>query len=152
MQIIVDGRKFQCFSFQLLFNQYFQCRTKPNNTDAERDQCYYSVQSKFSGTCDGANFTTCESTVSKFWSRDKLYEFAERGCSENLPGEPDQWMQGFVNRQMSPYFRGQNVCLSKFLFFIVFLQVTMVRRYCDSDDCNTPRADFITSSGIILND
>ncbi|CAG5080367.1 Oidioi.mRNA.OKI2018_I69.PAR.g9558.t1.cds [Oikopleura dioica] len=111
-----------------------QCQTKPNNTDAERDQCYYSVKSKFSGTCDGANFTTCDSAVSKFWSRDKLYEFAKRGCSENLPGEPDQWAQGFVNRQMSPYFRGQNV--------------TMVRKYCDFDDCNTPRADFITSSGI----
>jgi len=48
-----------------------------------------------------------------------------------LPGEPEQWSKGVVNRMISPVFKGQNV--------------TMVRTYCDTADCNINRADFITS-------
>ena len=67
------------------------------------------VKSKFAAVCDGANFTTCAFTVSKFWSNGKLYEYANRGCSEALPGEPEQWSTGVVNRHISPFFKGQNV-------------------------------------------
>ncbi|CBY11555.1 unnamed protein product [Oikopleura dioica] len=110
-----------------------QCKTALNNTDVSRDQCYYSVKSKYAAVCDGINFTTCDSTVSKFWSNGKLYEYANRGCSEMLSGEPEKWSTGVVNRQISPIYKGQNV--------------TMVRRYCDTADCNIERADFITSKG-----
>ncbi|CBY33056.1 unnamed protein product [Oikopleura dioica] len=50
-----------------------------------------------------------------------------------LSGEPEKWSTGVVNRQISPIYKGQNV--------------TMVRRYCDTADCNIKRADFITSKG-----
>ena len=37
-----------------------------------------------------------------------------------LSGEPEKWSTGVVNRQISPVYKGQNVKLFIFFYFMIF--------------------------------